>query len=234
MVFIKSLLKTSGGFSDIKFIAYCTVGITGVQSGQWAQWWSFGSAFCGRWFDLQCTVDEISSRFQNAVFLQKSCLYVYFLFFRRGIILWIKLTWPENLANTCARHKETWTAVSTLLCLISRVYHDLPHWRSNQRPQNAEPKLHHWAHCPHCTPVMPNRLVIAQPITTTSWFGITGVCCGLMDQWLSFDSAFCSWWFDLLWRRSWYPLLMRPNKVEIDIQYFHRTPVSVRRIFWSR
>ena len=29
-----------------------------------------------------------------------------------------------------------WTAVSTLLSLISSVYCDLPHWGSNQRPQN--------------------------------------------------------------------------------------------------
>ena len=35
-----------------------------------------------------------------------------------------------------------WTAVSTLLGLISSVYHDLNHWRSNQQPQIAEQKLY--------------------------------------------------------------------------------------------
>ena len=29
-----------------------------------------------------------------------------------------------------------WTSVSTLLDLISSVYRDLPHWRSNQRPKS--------------------------------------------------------------------------------------------------
>ena len=36
------------------------------------------------------------------------------------------------------RHMEHWTAVSTLLGLISSAYCDLHHWRSNQQPQNAE------------------------------------------------------------------------------------------------
>ena len=39
--------------------------------------------------------------------------------------------------------RKNWTAVSTLLGLISSVYRDLHHWRSNQRPLNAEPKLYH-------------------------------------------------------------------------------------------
>ena len=39
---------------------------------------------------------------------------------------------------------KLWTAVSTLLGLISSVYRDLPHWRSNQQSHNAEPKLYHW------------------------------------------------------------------------------------------
>ena len=38
-----------------------------------------------------------------------------------------------------------WTAASTLLSLINSVYHDLSHWRSNQRSQNVKPKLYHWA-----------------------------------------------------------------------------------------
>ena len=36
--------------------------------------------------------------------------------------------------------RKHWTAISTLLGLISSVYRDLHHWRSNQQPQIAEPK----------------------------------------------------------------------------------------------
>ena len=48
----------------------------------------------------------------------------------------------------------------------SSVYRDLPHWRSNQRPYNAEPTIYHWAIDSHRTQAMPNQLVmeIAQPI----------------------------------------------------------------------
>ena len=40
--------------------------------------------------------------------------------------------------------QEHWIAVSTLLGLISSLYHNL-HLRSNQRPQIAVPKLYKWA-----------------------------------------------------------------------------------------
>ena len=46
----------------------------------------------------------------------------------------------QTLASNTQKH---WTAFSTLLGLISSVYCDLTHWRSNQRLQNAEPKLDH-------------------------------------------------------------------------------------------
>ena len=36
------------------------------------------------------------------------------------------------------RHTEHWTAVSTLLGLISSAHRDLHHWKSNQQPQYAE------------------------------------------------------------------------------------------------
>ena len=64
--------------------------------------------------------------------------------------------------------QKHWTAVSTLLRLISSVYCDLHYWISNQRPQNAEPKFYHRAINPHCTQVMPNQLVmvIAWPINS--------------------------------------------------------------------
>ena len=49
-----------------------------------------------------------------------------------------KLSWLKNPANTYMRHMEYWTAVSTLLGLISRTYHDPHYWWSNQQSQNAE------------------------------------------------------------------------------------------------
>ena len=45
--------------------------------------------------------------------------------------------------------------------------------------------------------------------------------------------AFCSCWFDLQWGRSWYALLMRPNKVETAVQCFRMLHASVCLIFWS-
>ena len=61
--------------------------------------------------------------------------------------------------------QEHWTAVSTLLGLISSVYRNLHHWRSNQQPQIAVPKLYNWATSSYRTQVMPNKLVmvIARP-----------------------------------------------------------------------
>ena len=44
----------------------------------------------------------------------------------------------RTLACDIQKH---WTAVLTLLGLLSNVYRDLLHWKSNQQPQNAEPKL---------------------------------------------------------------------------------------------
>ena len=67
------------------------------------------------------------------------------------------------LAHDMRKH---WTAALTLLGLIGNRFCDLPHWRLNQWPQNAEPKLYHWAINPHRIQVMPNLLfmVIALPI----------------------------------------------------------------------
>ena len=61
--------------------------------------------------------------------------------------------------------REQWTPASTLLGLISSVYRDLRHWRSNQWPQIAVLKLCNWAISSHRTQVTPNQLVmvIARP-----------------------------------------------------------------------
>ena len=52
--------------------------------------------------------------------------------------------------------QEHWTAVSAWLGLISSVYRTIHHYRSNQRPQNAVPKLYNWA----------------TSLYRTSWFGV--------------------------------------------------------------
>ena len=59
----------------------------------------------------------------------------------------------QTLTHNTWKHK---TAVSTLLGLIRSVYCDLHHWRSNQRPQIAVPKLYNWATSSYCTEVTPN------------------------------------------------------------------------------
>ena len=55
--------------------------------------------------------------------------------------------------------REHWTAVSTLLGLISSVYCNLHYWLSNQQPQIAVLKLYNWATSSYCTQVTPNQLV---------------------------------------------------------------------------
>ena len=65
---------------------------------------------------------------------------------RRGIILWIELPWPENPANTYTWHTETLDNCFGLIRSHQQcIYRDLQHWRSNQQPQIAEPKLYNWA-----------------------------------------------------------------------------------------
>ena len=54
--------------------------------------------------------------------------------------------WLENPANTYVRQTEHWTAVSTLVGLISSAYRDLRHWRWNQQPQDAEAETLHLGH----------------------------------------------------------------------------------------
>ena len=51
-------------------------------------------------------------------------------------------------------------AASTLLGLISSVYRDLHHWRSNQRPQIVELKLYYWAISQYRTQLTQNWLVM--------------------------------------------------------------------------
>ena len=91
-----------------------------------------------------------------------SVLFTFFLL-SRGTILWLnyhdlKIQWMPT--HDIRKH---WTAVSTLLGLISSAYRDLRHWRSDQWPQITEPKLYN---SPYRTQVTPNQvvMVIARPI----------------------------------------------------------------------
>ena len=57
-----------------------------------------------------------------------------------GIDIIIELPWQKNPANTYMWRTEHWTAVSTLLGLISSTHRD-HHWRSNQQPQYVKAEI---------------------------------------------------------------------------------------------
>ena len=59
----------------------------------------------------------------------------------------------QTLMHDIRKH---WTTVLTLLGLISSIYHDFSHWRSNQQPQIAVPKLYSGATSSYRPQVMPN------------------------------------------------------------------------------
>ena len=86
------------------------------------------------------------------------CKYFYFLTRGFNIVNWIHRTPTHNI-------RENWTVLSIFRGIISSVHRNLNHWRSNQRPQVAVPKLYNWATSSHRTQVTPNQLVtvIARP-----------------------------------------------------------------------
>ena len=49
-----------------------------------------------------------------------------------------EITMTRKSGTHLHQHTEHWTAVSTLLGLISSAHRDVHHWRSNQQPQYAE------------------------------------------------------------------------------------------------
>ena len=55
---------------------------------------------------------------------------------------------------------EHWTAVSTFLGVLSWLYRNPHHWRSNQQPQIVVPEIYNRAISPLHTQVTPNQLVI--------------------------------------------------------------------------
>ena len=94
---------------------------------------------------------------------RKNCrIYIYIY-----IYIYCKLKYHYQKIRRTPTHeiREHWASVSTLLGLISSVYRNLHHWRSNQRPQIAVPKLYDWATSSYRTQVTSNQLVmvIARP-----------------------------------------------------------------------
>ena len=122
----------------------------------------------------------------------------------------IKLPRLENSANTYMWHTERWTAVLTLLGLISSAYRDLHHWRSNQQSQNAETEVlqlsRHIRSCGHA--LLPWLVDLASLMYGMDWWPSGKVSV----------SAFCGCLFDLQWWRPQYAKLMRPNKVKKPVQ----------------
>ena len=84
----------------------------------------------------QRTFMHISYTIEIYITIECISLHAYILYLNGGIIL--ELSWLENPANTYMRHTKHWIAVSTLVGLISSVYRDLHHWRSNQQPLLTE------------------------------------------------------------------------------------------------
>ena len=56
-------------------------------------------------------------------YLLMNLIYIYIYIY----IYILELSWLENLANTYMQNTEHWTAVSTLLGLISSAHHNLHH-----------------------------------------------------------------------------------------------------------
>ena len=66
--------------------------------------------------------------------------------------LYCELNYHDQKIRWTLMHdmRKHWTAVSTLLGLISSVYCDHHHWRSKQQLQIAVQKLYNWATSSYC------------------------------------------------------------------------------------
>ena len=74
-------------------------------------------------------------------------------------INWITMT--RKSSKHCMQHTKRLDSCFNLFRSHQQyIHHDLPHWRSNQQPQNAEAKLYHWATGPHYTQAPSNLLVM--------------------------------------------------------------------------
>ena len=105
-----------------------------------------------------------------------TCTYFYFLSIGINIIMNYH---DQKICRTPTYDiQEHWTAVSTLLGLISSVYCNLHHWRSNQRPQKC-------TDCSAKTLQLSHQFIsyandaksrlFGRAITMTSSFGVTYV-----------------------------------------------------------
>ena len=84
------------------------------------------------------------------------CTYFYFLSRGINIVNWITMT-RKSGEHLHTIYRNT---VSTFLGLISSVYRNIYHWRSNQQPQIGVLKLYNWATSSYRTQVIPNQLVM--------------------------------------------------------------------------
>ena len=84
------------------------------------------------------------------------------LYKKNYFYLFCELNYHDKKIRRTPTHdiRERWTAVSTLLGLISSVCRNLHRWRSNQRPKIALPKLYNWDTSSYRTEVTPNQLII--------------------------------------------------------------------------
>ena len=81
------------------------------------------------------------------------------------VMNWITMT-RKSGEHLRATYGNTGQLFRTYKDSSAVLYRDLHHWKSNQWPQNADPKFYHWAVSSLRTQVMPNQvvMVIAWPI----------------------------------------------------------------------
>ena len=139
-------------------------------------------------------------------------IYIYIIFILNvGINDISKLSWLENPANTYVQHTEHWTAVSTLLGLISSAQRNLQvriNYRGHVAPEVAVSSVVNRylqdtlgqvvAHCHH------------NSASFTCDMNRLPSCRGSA-------STYCGCWFDLLCWRLRCALLMRTNKVDTTV-----------------
>ena len=118
-------------------------------------------------FRLNFVVSDVSKCLVISIYVcltfKCECMYLFDWQSNVGIKSSCELNYHDQKIRRTPTHDiwEHWTAVSTLLGFISSVYRNLHHWRSNQRPQIAVPKLYNWATSSYHTQVIPNQLVTA-------------------------------------------------------------------------
>ena len=101
---------------------------------------------------------------------------------------WVTMT--RKSGKHSMQHTKPWTVISTLLGLISYIFHNLHHWRSNQWPQKAELKLYHWAINPQRAQALPNEVV------TINVWPLNQMCLvGTFARFISHGNSIYNIWF---------------------------------------